>query len=74
MKMENDGLNFDEEDDEIKQFRNSIYNFNRLGVSKDKIRAKIFKKPPESGQTTDRRDDAQKRYEENLKEVRDFIQ
>jgi hypothetical protein len=49
MKMENDGLNFDEEDDEIKQFRNSIYNFNRLGVSKDKIRAKIFKKPPESG-------------------------
>ena len=76
MKMETDGLNFDLDDEEIKQFRNSIYNFNRMGASKVQVRAKIYNRDMgmgSTGLTTERFDEAQKRYNENLGRVEEYL-
>ena len=50
-KMEIEGNNFDMDDEEIKHFRNSIYNFNRIGIPKVQVRAKIFTKEDEMGES-----------------------
>lgn len=73
--MEAEGLNFQMDDDEIKQFRNSIYNFNRMGASKDRVRAKIYNNEDmdDSGLTTERYDEAKKRYNENLGKVDEYL-
>ena len=76
MKMLAEGQNFDMEDEDIKQFRNSIYNFNRMGVSKGQIRAKIYNKETvleTTGRTTERYDEARKRYDQNLGKVEEFL-
>jgi hypothetical protein len=66
--MELEGHNFNMDDEAIKQFRNSIYNFNRIGVPKVQARAKIYTKddPMDTGMTSERYDEAKKRYHEGL--------
>jgi hypothetical protein len=50
----------------MEYFRNSIFNFNRKGIPKEKVRAKIFSKDPNELEgeviTTDKYDEAKKRY------------